>query len=205
MKKIPFNIKYKEQLVSGKYKLETRCGLPARIVCWDACGDFPIVALVDYSEDAKDEDSDCGEIAYNYSIYGTLGGLKDYMDLFIITDEPEFTRFEAKLKEIVDSFSDGNGGKITPEGVAYYSKQLLSIVYDESKCTCLHFTPVLRVIDYAWDALLEKPSKIKKTFIQYCKGLADCLENQGYVEDCKLVMQKIGYMMGGDVAMAVQE
>ena len=34
MKK-PFDIKYRPQIESGEYKVETRGGKPARIVCWD--------------------------------------------------------------------------------------------------------------------------------------------------------------------------
>ena len=43
----------------------------------------------------------------------------------------EFTPFEKKFKEIVDSYNDG--GAITPEGVAYYSRQLLELAKDEMK------------------------------------------------------------------------
>ena len=43
--------------------------------------------------------------------------------------EKEFTSFEKKFKEIVDSYNDG--GAITPEGVAYYSRQLLELAKDE--------------------------------------------------------------------------
>ena len=47
MAKIPFDIKYRDKIESGEYKVETREGLPARIICWDRMGiAYPIVALV---------------------------------------------------------------------------------------------------------------------------------------------------------------
>ena len=35
MAKIPFNVKFKPQIESGEYKVETRDGRPVRIICWD--------------------------------------------------------------------------------------------------------------------------------------------------------------------------
>ena len=45
MKREPFNIKFKEKIISGKAKL-TLGGLPVRIVCWDRKGLFPIIGLI---------------------------------------------------------------------------------------------------------------------------------------------------------------
>ena len=44
-----FNIKYRSEIESGLYKVETRDGRPARIVCWDKGGDdlYPVIALVE--------------------------------------------------------------------------------------------------------------------------------------------------------------
>ena len=46
MKKIPFNIKYRPEIESGKYKVVTRDDRPVRILCWNAKGEQPIVGLV---------------------------------------------------------------------------------------------------------------------------------------------------------------
>ena len=35
MAKISFDIKYRPQIESGEYKVETRDGKPVRIICWD--------------------------------------------------------------------------------------------------------------------------------------------------------------------------
>ena len=47
--KIPFDIKHRQQIESGKYKVETNEGASVRIICWDAKGsqrEDDIIALV---------------------------------------------------------------------------------------------------------------------------------------------------------------
>ena len=45
--KIPFDIKYRNEVVNGQYKVLTNDGREARILCWDAHEELPIVALID--------------------------------------------------------------------------------------------------------------------------------------------------------------
>lgn len=97
--KIPFDIKYKPQIESGEYKVETRDGSPARIICWDRHATEPfdrciLVALI------TSRNSD--ESAYYYYSDGHLwdranGEDESRLDLFIITNEPELTPFEQHL------------------------------------------------------------------------------------------------------------
>ena len=46
--KFAFNITYRPQIESGEYKVETRDGRPARVICWDSPidKDRPIIAIV---------------------------------------------------------------------------------------------------------------------------------------------------------------
>lgn len=47
--KIPFDVKHRQQIESGKYKVETNEGASVRIICWDAKGsqrEDDIIALV---------------------------------------------------------------------------------------------------------------------------------------------------------------
>lgn len=46
--RVPFGIKYRADIDFGKYRVETRQGFPARIICWDLHDKYPIVAAVDY-------------------------------------------------------------------------------------------------------------------------------------------------------------
>ncbi len=126
MTKIPFDIKFRPQIESGEYKVETRDGLPVRVVCYDAEGRFPVVAIVNgfpasmYTE--------CGCVMNNE-------GHGKY-DLFIITPEPELSAFEVKLWEIMkaEGSSVGPREKFTNDdkrAFHEYSAQLLAIASKE--------------------------------------------------------------------------
>lgn len=80
-RKIPFDIKYKPQIESGEYKVETRDGHEARIICWDACEDEPIVAVI-------------SGLVHQYALDGYANYLRDN-DLFIITPEEDSTESES--------------------------------------------------------------------------------------------------------------
>lgn len=82
--KIPFDIKYRPQIESGEYKVETRNGKPVRIICWDRKYGYPICGLVYEKETDR-------EYYINVLENGkkTLDGMmKTSEDLFIITTEP---------------------------------------------------------------------------------------------------------------------
>lgn len=92
MAKIPFDVKYRPQIESGEYKVETRSGKTARIVCWDRIG-TPFVVLVGR-----------GEEVLTYKSNGTTGQQMQLpSDLFIVTPEEELTPFEDRLAEIIVS------------------------------------------------------------------------------------------------------
>ena len=77
MAKIPFDIKYRPQIESGEYKVETRNGRTARVVCWDRFG-TQLVALIGKEEDV---------LTYNPD--GTMGQMSLPSDLFIVTPEKD--------------------------------------------------------------------------------------------------------------------
>ena len=92
MAKILFDIKYRPQIESGEYKVETRSGLPARIVCWDRnAKDMEIIALV-YDEHIDENNEDIAEVALNGRMF-PRGKNHDY-DLFIVTPEEEPSDWE---------------------------------------------------------------------------------------------------------------
>ena len=52
MKTIPFDIKYRPQIESGEYSVQTKDGAPVRIICWDRADTYgEIVALVQFPFD----------------------------------------------------------------------------------------------------------------------------------------------------------
>ena len=92
MAKIKFNIKYRPEIESGKYKVVTSTNKPVRIICWDKVAkegqdkDLRLCVLIS---------GDDGESCYYYHLSGKpwLSNESDG-DLFIMTDEPELTEFE---------------------------------------------------------------------------------------------------------------
>ena len=91
--KIPFDIKFKPQIESGEYKVQTKNGEHVEILKWEMRSInnlYPILALV--SDKKIDE-------ALRYSDKGYCGRA-DY-SLFLVTPEPEMTTFEKRFLEIV--------------------------------------------------------------------------------------------------------
>lgn len=91
MSRLKFDIKFRPQIESGKYTVQTRDGRPARIICWDRKGsDQPLVALVTTAIDFEQSFWVRADGIYE----GTMG--HDY-DLFILTDEPELSEWEKEI------------------------------------------------------------------------------------------------------------
>ena len=91
MAKIPFDIKYRPQIESGEYKVETRDGRRARIICWDRIDKhYPIIALAP---------NEGGEGSYEYTNDGLYfqDGEQTEDDLFIVTPEEELSEFEMAI------------------------------------------------------------------------------------------------------------
>lgn len=126
-KKIDFDVKYRPEIESGKYKVVTKYGDPVIITDWDYKNTYKILGHIDFGDlmfpMLFDKEGNAHHpLTVNNNMY--------HADLEIITDEVNFDPFELKLKEIVDSYNDG--GKITDEGVAYYAKQLREILKDKA-------------------------------------------------------------------------
>ena len=105
MAKIPFDIKYRPQIESGEYKVETRDGKKVRVLCYDANNIVPVVALVTFC--------DGNELSRDYYSNGTIDyDRENPLDLFIVTPEEELTEFEIRL---LDWLSDDTSGEIPME------------------------------------------------------------------------------------------
>ena len=117
--KILFDIKYRPQIESGEYKVETSAGNPARIICWDAKLDFPIVVLLMNRNGRKQEWVD---------YYSETGETSDHASrLVIITPDPELTPFEKCLSELLGiTPDDGRDGLYNIQEGA---KELLKLAY----------------------------------------------------------------------------
>ena len=95
--KIPFDIKYRPEIESGKYSVQTTDGRNVRIICWDKASNdrFDIIALVPTLEGDTE----------TCQIYDTRGVLianprGEKFKLVILTDEPELSAFEKRYAEL---------------------------------------------------------------------------------------------------------
>lgn len=78
MERVKFDLKFKEDIVAGKAKVETRDGQSVRIVCYDWCDKYPLMGKIDYDQSpvlwladgSFSEECECE------------------LDLFVVSDEP---------------------------------------------------------------------------------------------------------------------
>ena len=95
--KIPFDIKYRPQIESGEYKLETKDGRQVRVVCWDVKNSYSkvhddILALVK-SKGGTENALFYAQNGYCLSDSSRVGR----KDLFIVTPEEELSEFEMAI------------------------------------------------------------------------------------------------------------
>lgn len=88
--KIDFDIIFRPQIESGKYKVVTACGVPVEIVKWDCKGRCPILAV--WEEDGT---SCCRFLTE----HGSTENEKEWF--YILTAPPEMTGFEKAFYETV--------------------------------------------------------------------------------------------------------
>lgn len=91
--KVPFDIKYKDDIYAGIMHVITRDGKWARIICWDMKNDFPIVAVVTY-QDGREGSPEL------YTTAGTNATGNTALDLFVELPHPQLSDFEAELASI---------------------------------------------------------------------------------------------------------
>lgn len=122
MTKIPFDIKYKHHILTGKAEVVTRSGLSVEILKWDVNSvDYPILGLV-VEENV--------EVPTSWTLEGREYGAGD-ADLFIIIPDPELTEFE---KAVEATMTLGYGDGETPfkyEEIKQQSELLLELAKEE--------------------------------------------------------------------------
>lgn len=108
MAKIPFDIKFRSQIESGEYTVESRDGMPVRIVCWDRDSNTPICAL--YRKNMREE---FGWVSKD----GHYMNTESTYDLFVITPDPELSEYESAVRDCITTnlttTNQGADGTIT--------------------------------------------------------------------------------------------
>ena len=99
MTKIPFDIKFKPQIESGEYKVETFSGYPVTIYRWDFYdgAQTPIMGTYVF-EDGKEYVG-----AWNDEGHFEIASPND-LDLFIITPEPELTSWQTFISGCLQKY-----------------------------------------------------------------------------------------------------
>ena len=139
--KIDFNVKYRPQIESGEYKVETRDGEPAKIIYWDLKGyDDDIKLVVIIGEDGSQGVITMSKSGSFYSDY--LVGEEHRYDLFIVTPEPKLTEFETALKDLLyHCVGEGMSGKDMEKLARENSSRLLDLAKKE---LCIGYTKYLQ-------------------------------------------------------------
>lgn len=142
-----FDIKYRPQIESGEYKVETREGRPVKIISFEMTDtdDCPIAAQFRLCAGSP--------VVYLFDKEGHYKGEGDSeYDLFIITPEEELTEFEKKVKEIADCKEDCSYlGNTIYKSIA---AELRAIAFKEFKEN--EATHMKEFIDYEWIVAYEK-------------------------------------------------
>ena len=185
MSKIPFEIKYREKIESGEYKVETRDGRPARVICWDRKGGLPLVVLVP----TKNGD----EYSYDYTSDGSyhLGKRKSEFDLFIVTPKEELTEFEEKVKQLIGNYpvtTRENKGSLIYE-VRKAAAELLAIAKKQLNIENLKERAV-ELTKHINESGLEENS-IEYNLIEFMCNLMDCPNWSEIVETAGLYAGRI--------------
>lgn len=136
MKTIPFDIKLRSEIQSeengykGRYKVQTRAGTPARIICWNKKEPaFPIVALVEIYDFYEASLLFCSNGKYY------TGGDESRYDLCLvdtwkpISEKSEQTDFEKELANCLYK----SIGVVSMVGMEVLAKELASKLLELAK------------------------------------------------------------------------
>jgi len=124
MKTIPFDIKYRPQIESGKYKVITDKGNQVRVLDWNLnrCRRNDIVCAVK----AESSDNETVQIYYDNGVMVSNGISR----LKIETDEPEFTEFEKAVNDLLNRF----GLYVEDDNVIRKEAEKLLKIADDTLC-----------------------------------------------------------------------
>ena len=153
--RIPFDIKYKDNILSGRAKVETKYGQEVTILCFNAKSagrDDDIIGLVTCSDG----------VTQNVQRYYSNGYLiadssrRGDKDLYVVFPDPPLTDFEKELVNYENEYINNSEDVTLNEQTRKYSKNLLNLaikemdlpqwkkaeydIYDDSICYLVKYT-----------------------------------------------------------------
>ncbi len=152
MAKIAFNIKYRPEIESGKYKVVTSNDESVKILTFDRNHRLPILALINRGYDEI--------VEYDTNGFTQLAG----DTLYLITDEPELTEFEKAYLKVVHHLSENDilPHFLTDNKVSENAQKLLDVARKQLQ-------PEI-------DAEIDKAYK-NSDAVQYRRGKEDALKD----------------------------
>ena len=139
MTKIPFNIMYRPQIESGKFKVVTADGRPVTIQRWDMKGNYPILACTMVKQCNWEGDESWDEerpFAYDKDGHAAGTAPADKLELFLISEDPELTEFEENFLMIIKDCNDSGLRKKYQEYFKEASTTLLNIARKQLMLDC---------------------------------------------------------------------
>ena len=121
--KIPFDIKFRPQIESGEYKVETRSGKHATNFQFRKWGEMDSVWAYFPGTETWDIYDTEGHVRYD--------GKDDDSDLFLVTPEPEMTAFEYAMLRYVQEGANAKSDEELEELTKKHSTELLAIAREE--------------------------------------------------------------------------
>lgn len=197
-----FDIKYRPQIESGEYKVETRDGRPAKIIYWEAKDCKPIIALIPQHLMKM-------EVVLRFYADGQFSsnGKKTMCDLFIVTPEEEMSDFEQEVSDIVE-YCKEHGENMAKGYAKRHAKSLLSLAREQFikdgyiiEKKAFHDAvkkvdpKVMKEVSEKWDAMKEALR------IEYERGKADALKDfeaqcQSSVDNTHGLPYELGFKAG---------
>lgn len=153
--RIPFDIKYKDNILSGRARVETKHGQEVTILCFNAKStdrNDDIIGLVTCSDG----------VTQNVQRYYSNGHLiadssrRGDKDLYVVFPDPPLTDFEKELVNYANEYINNSEDVTLNEQTRKYSKNLLNLaikemdlpqwkkaeydIYDDSICYLVKYT-----------------------------------------------------------------
>lgn len=167
--KIPFDIKFKAQIESGEYKVETRDGVRVKLLPINSHNARPIIGELELN----------GKTVYistDENGSWTEGNGENKFDLFIITPEPELTEFEQQIENLLNlALPEGHAGT-TIKNTKRVSAELLKLAKDEIYS---HES----LVDYAKRAKAKGKAEALKDLPRWKKAYDHCFVGPAIMRD----------------------
>lgn len=122
MRKIPFDIRYRQEIQSGEFSVVTRDDRPVTILRWDMKGNYPILActMVKQCNWEGDESWD-EERPFAYDQEGHAAGTTpaDKLELYILMPDAKVTLLEKEIGSLLEYKKNRKGVILKGELPAY--------------------------------------------------------------------------------------